>query len=55
MTRSNGSDASNRRISLGFGGLSASAGDHIVHFYYTPQDRLDIQVPFLTEGPRGES
>ncbi len=38
------------RIDLGFGGLSASAGDHIGHFYRTSDEEMNVLVSFLTAG-----
>ena len=38
------------RIDLGFGGLFASAGDHIGHFYRTSDEEMNVLVSFLTVG-----
>ena len=38
------------RISLGFGDLQASVGDHIGHFYQTFDECKEILIPFLCEG-----
>lgn len=37
-------------LSLGFGGLSATSGDHIIHLYSRRPDCLEIQLPFVREG-----
>lgn len=37
-------------ISLGFGDLHASPGDHIGHFYQTFAECKEILIPFLCEG-----
>ena len=38
------------RVDLGFGGLHATAGDHIGHFYRTRADWRELLTPFLYEG-----
>ena len=37
-------------VDLGFGGLRASVGDHIGHFYRTREDWSGLAVPFLKAG-----
>lgn len=37
-------------IALGFGGLQASVGDHIGHFYQTREEWKAILIPFLKAG-----
>ncbi len=37
-------------VPIGFGGLSASVGDHIGHFYQTGEERTDLVVSFLRAG-----
>ncbi len=49
-TNSDPNVAPRDRVSIGFGGLSASSGDHIVHFYRTTDQRSEFLVPFLEEG-----
>jgi len=39
-----------KTIPLGFGGLTASIGDHIGHFYQTREEWLDLLIPFLKTG-----
>lgn len=39
-----------RCIALGFGGLRASVGDHIGHFYQTQEEWKAILIPFLKTG-----
>ena len=43
-------DVGATRISLGFGDLQASVGDHIGHFYQTFAECKEILIPFLCEG-----
>ena len=38
------------RVSLGFGSVSASIGDHIGHFYQTREEWKNVLVPFLRTG-----
>lgn len=38
------------RVDLGFGGLSASIGDHIGHFYETREEWRALLIGFLTAG-----
>ena len=38
------------RVSLGFGNLYASAGDHIGHFYRTSDEEMNVLVSFLGAG-----
>jgi len=38
------------RVSLGFGNLYASAGDHIGHFYRTDEEEMSVLVSFLKAG-----
>ncbi len=40
----------NDRVSLGFGGLYASPGDHIGHFYRTSEEERNLLVSFLKAG-----
>lgn len=43
------------KVSLGSGGLCASVGDHIAHFYRSARERRDVAVRFYGEGlERGE-
>ena len=44
------SGAENGRIPMGFGGLYASVGDHIGHFYQTGEERTNLVVSFLRAG-----
>ena len=39
--------AGEERVSLGFGDLYASPGDHIGHFYQTTEEWKEILIPFL--------
>jgi len=39
-----------RPVSLGFAGLYASAGDHLAHFYETPEEETEVLVSFLKAG-----
>ncbi len=39
-----------RRVSLGFGNLYASPGDHIGHFYRTSEEEKNVLIPFLKAG-----
>ena len=39
-----------RKVSLGFGGLSSVAGDHIGHFYRTRKEWKDVLTPFIQTG-----
>ncbi len=43
-------DAQNDRMSLGFGDLYASSGDHIGHFYRTNQECRNVLVSFIKTG-----
>ena len=38
------------RVSLGFGNLYASPGDHIGHFYRTSEEEKNVLIPFLKAG-----
>ncbi len=38
------------RVSLGFGGLQASRGDHVAHFYETNEQGTNILVSYLKAG-----
>ena len=38
------------RVSLGFGNLYASPGDHIGHFYQSPEEEKNVLVSFLKAG-----
>ena len=38
------------RVSLGFGGLYASTGDHIGHFYQSSEEEKSVLVSFLKAG-----
>ena len=40
----------NDRVSLGFGNLYASAGDHIGHFYETSKEEMSVLISFLKAG-----
>jgi len=42
--------AQDNRVSLGFGKLYASPGDHIGHFYRTTEEGKDVLVSFLKAG-----
>ena len=42
--------AREERVSLGFGDLYASPGDHIGHFYQTTEEWKEILIPFLGNG-----
>ena len=42
-------------VSLGFGDLYASPGDHIGHFYQTSAEWTEILIPFLCEGLKADS
>ena len=46
--------ATTSRISLGFGGLHADAGDHIGHFYRTIDEWKELVIPFLHLGLEGD-
>lgn len=37
-------------VPMGFGGLYASAGDHLGHFYQTGEERTNLVVSFLSAG-----
>jgi hypothetical protein len=53
MLRNERQDTGHRpsgRIALGFGGLRASIGDHIGHFYQTREEWKAILIPFLQAG-----
>ena len=41
------------RVSLGFGNLYASPGDHIGHFYRTSEEEKNVLIPFLKAGLKG--
>ena len=45
-------DADSPRIPLGFGGVTASIGDHIAHSYRDPEDRLNVVGTNMAEGLR---
>ena len=44
------SGGKNGRVPMGFGGLYASVGDHIGHFYQTGEERTNLVVSFLRAG-----
>lgn len=53
MRENPGTDVSggeNGGVPLGFGGLYASVGDHIGHFYQTGEERTNLVVSFLRAG-----
>ncbi len=53
MHETPGTDVSggeNGGVPLGFGGLYASVGDHIGHFYQTGEERTNLVVSFLRAG-----
>lgn len=37
-------------VALGFGGLTASVGDHIGHFYQTREEWQQVLIPYLKTG-----
>ena len=43
----------NDRVSLGFGNLYVSAGDHIGHFYRTNEEEMSVLISFLKAGLEG--
>ncbi len=43
-------DGGNGRVSLGFGDLYGSPGDHIGHFYETKEECKEVLVSFLKAG-----
>ena len=49
-TETHASSGQKQRVSLGFGDLSASTGDHIGHFYQTREEWKSLLVPFLKTG-----
>lgn len=46
--RSNG--GASTKVPLGFGGLTASIGDHIAHFYRGTDQKFDVLGPCIAEG-----
>lgn len=40
------------RVPLGFGGITASIGDHIAHFYRGSNQRFNVLGPYVAEGLR---
>ncbi len=53
MRENPGTDVSggeNGGVPMGFGGLYASVGDHIGHFYQTGEERTNLVVSFLRAG-----
>lgn len=40
------------RVPLGFGGVAASIGDHIAHFYRGSNQRFNVLGPYVAEGIR---
>ncbi len=53
MAENPGTDVSggeNGGVPMGFGGLFASVGDHIGHFYQTGEERTNLVVSFLRAG-----
>ena len=53
MPENPGTDVSggeNGGVPMGFGGLDASVGDHIGHFYQTGEERTNLVVSFLRAG-----
>ena len=38
------------RVSLGFGDLYASPGNHIGHFYQSPEEEKNVLISFLKAG-----
>ncbi len=47
---SKGSDLDANRIDLGFGGLSATVGDHIGHFYRNQNEMVRVVGPYFAAG-----
>ncbi len=41
-----------KRVSLGFGNINVSVGDHIAHFYRNTEERLNVLGPYMIEGLR---
>ena len=48
-----GSEARPNGIDLGFGGLSATVGGHIGHFYRSEQEMINVMGPYFTAGLKG--
>ncbi|MFQ5751411.1 MAG: MEDS domain-containing protein [bacterium] len=48
--RPNGGD--DRRVPLGFGGITAAIGDHIAHFYRGSNQMFNVLGPYIAEGIR---
>lgn len=40
------------KVPLGIGGLTASIGDHIAHFYRGKEERFEVLGPYIAEGIR---
>ncbi len=51
MSTQSNSDKSTK-VGLGFGGVTASIGDHIAHFYRTGEQKFDVLGPYIAEGIR---
>ena len=50
MAEKRPSTSDGERVFLGWRGLYASVGDHIVHFYLDRAERMEVLVPFLKRG-----